>query len=300
LGRTAGLRFVSSSVSVAFGALTLALILLWAPRAMRPAYAGVGWIVPFAVALAAALSGGLIDARGLAVLLVLAASCRVARHATGRALRIAAHVVMLATAAGLLLHLLPGFDNPRVLSAIVLSPGSEPYTKYLNFDKGAAGLLLLGAYARLPARDDGHRHVAGFLWRFALMAVAVMAMSLAFGYVRWDPKLAPWWPMWLWSMAFLTALPEEAIFRGVVQTGIARWLGATPRAEATAIVTAGALFGLAHIAGGPLYVVVAAVAGMGYGWIFASARSIAAAILAHTALNTIHFLLFTYPALRSG
>ena len=288
------------AVSVAFAALTLALILLWAPRVLPSPSAGIWWIAPFVVAVGAALSGGLLDARGLAVLALLAAACRVAGHGTGRALVVIAHAVMLAVAAGLLLHVLPGFDNPQVLNGIVLSPGSEPYTKYLNFDKGVAGLFLLGIYAELPARDEGHRHVPAFLWRFVLMTAIVMTMSLAFGYVRWDPKLAPWWPLWLWSMVFLTALPEEAIFRGAAQTGIARRLGGTPRAEAIAIVSIGALFGLAHLAGGPLYVVLAAVAGMGYGWIYASTRSIAAAIVAHAGLNTIHFLLFTYPALRSG
>jgi membrane protease YdiL (CAAX protease family) len=289
-----------SPVSVAFGALTLALILLWAPRVLRLPFAGIWWIAPFAAAIGAALSGGLIDARALAVLVLFAAACRVAGHATSRAAAVLAHVVVLAVAAGLLLHVLPGFDNPRVLNGVVLSPGSEPYTKYLNFDKGVAGLFLLGIYAQLPARDEGHRHVPAFLWRFVVMTALVMAMSLTFAYVRWDPKLAPWWPLWAWSMVFLTALPEEAIFRGVAQTGIARWLGGTPRAQAIAIVTVGSLFGLAHIAGGPLYVVLAAVAGMGYGWIYASTRSIAAAVLAHAGLNTIHFLLFTYPALRTG
>ena len=46
-----------------------------------------------------------------------------------------------------------------------------------------------------------------------------------------------------------------------------------------------------------VYVILALVSGIGYGWIFASTRSIGAAIAAHTALNTIHFALFSYPSL---
>ena len=53
--------------------------------------------------------------------------------------------------------------------------------------------------------------------------------------------------------------------------------------------------GLAHAAGGWLYVLVASLAGIGYGWIYASTRSIAWAIVAHAGLNAIHFLVFTYP-----
>jgi membrane protease YdiL (CAAX protease family) len=63
------------------------------------------------------------------------------------------------------------------------------------------------------------------------------------------------------------------------------------------VAIAGALFGLAHAAGGLWYVVLATAAGIGYGWIFFRTRSLAAAIAAHAGLNTVHFFLFTYPAL---
>jgi uncharacterized protein len=121
--------------------------------------------------------------------------------------------------------------------------------------------------------------------------------ALAVGYVRWDPKLPSFWPIWTGIMLVLTALPEEAAFRGVIHTSLARWRG-DPR-SIFAIVAGGVAFGLAHAAGGPMYVLVAAAAGIGYGWIYASTGSIGAAILAHAALNAIHFLFFTYPAVAS-
>ena len=101
----------------------------------------------------------------------------------------------------------------------------------------------------------------------------------------------------IWSMVFLTALPEEAIFRGVVQNWLARRLGGASRDGLVAAVIAGAIFGVAHFAGGPRYVVLATVAGIGYGWIYATTGSLAAAIAAHAGLNTLHFLFFTYPSL---
>jgi membrane protease YdiL (CAAX protease family) len=42
--------------------------------------------------------------------------------------------------------------------------------------------------------------------------------------------------------------------------------------------------------------VLASAAGIGYGWIYLSTRSLAAATLAHAGLNTIHLLLVSYPA----
>ncbi len=298
--------------------LTLALALLWAPRIGIGVGSGVDiesgpaprvnnlqlWMLPAALALILALVGGLIDIRGLLVLLAFAAACVAANRARGPLLTSATHAIMLTIGAGLFLHAFPGIDNPRVVTDAVLGLDAVPYTKYLNLDKGAAGLFLLGLYApdRLTS-DEGARHVPGLLWRFAVVVFVVMMLTLAFGYVRWDPKLPSWWPLWLWSMVALTALPEEAVFRALAQTWIARGLpGLSPRmspawTSTVATIAAGLLFGLAHFAGGPAYVVLATAAGIGYGWVYASTRSIAAAIATHAGLNAIHFFLFTYPAL---
>ena len=288
----------SALSDVAFAALTLAMLALWAPRVPASPGAVSLWVAPFAVALVAAVAGDLVDIRGLAAVACLAAFCAVARGARGGAVGIVGHVLMVMACACLFLHVVPGFDNPRVLTDAVLGSGSQPYTKYLNFDKGVAGLFLLGIYA--PARtatDQGARHPIAFLWRFAVLVIVSIALALAAGYVRWDPKLPSWWPMWLWSMVFLTALPEEALFRGLAQTWIETWLRHRAAATPIAILAAGTVFGIAHLGGGPVYVALATIAGIGYGWIYASTRSIGAAIAAHAGLNTVHFLFFTYPAL---
>ena len=104
------------------------------------------------------------------------------------------------------------------------------------------------------------------------------------GYARWDPKLPPWWPMWLASMVFLTALPEEdTVPRRDPGAGCTSWLGEPGRGARLAAVVAGALFGLAHAGGGWTYVVLAAIAGIGYGWIYAVSGSLGAATGAHGA-----------------
>jgi membrane protease YdiL (CAAX protease family) len=273
------------------------VIALWVPAPVPRTRWLTAWLVPLTVSLVAAAMAGIVSSAGLAAAGALALACVLAERRHGF-VRLAAHVMMLATTAALLLHVVPGFDNPRVLHDVVLTPGALPYTKYLNYDKGLAGLLLLGLYApALTRRDEGLRHATGFAWRFAVMTAAIMALSLAAGYVRWEPKLPSWWPVWAWSMAVLTALAEEVVFRGLLQSWAAEWLGGTPRAGRLAVVIAAALFGLAHAAGGPLYVALATAAGVGYGWIFLRTRSIAAAIAAHAGLNTVHLVFFTYPGL---
>jgi len=44
--------------------------------------------------------------------------------------------------------------------------------------------------------------------------------------------------------------------------------------------------------------VLSTVAGLGYGWVYQRTGRIEASILTHFALNLVHFLLFTYPALQ--
>jgi hypothetical protein len=134
-----------------------------------------------------------IDVRGGVILLAFAAACVAARHASGLLLGVVTHAIMIAIGAGLFLHVMPGIANPRVVA--------DTFSRYVNFDKGFAGLCLLGLYAPdLPASDEGARRIPAFLWRFAIIAIVMIALSLASGYVRWEPTLPSRWPLWTWSM----------------------------------------------------------------------------------------------------
>lgn len=288
------------TAAISFGpfvVLTVAMVLVWSRRVGTSTLASWAWLTAAVPAVVVAAAAGVVDFPGILALVVLGAACAAAARATHPVLRGGAHVVMLAVTAGLLVHALPGFHNPVVIDRAILGPGSAPYTKYLNFDKGMAGLLLLAVYMpQVPARDEGMRHVGGFVWRFALLTAVVMVLSVAAGFVQLQPKAPDWWPLWAWSMVFLTALPEEVVFRGLLQTRLHARFANRRHGEAAAILTAGALFGIAHAAGGIVYVGLATVAGIGYGWIYARTQSIAAAILAHAGLNAVHFFLFTYPS----
>ena len=288
-----------SSVEVAsFAMLVVAMLALWAPRFSAARRVAWWWVLPLAGALMLALAAGLVDVRGFATVVVMAAACRQVHHAPSPTLRGVALAVVLAISAGLLAHLIPGFANPLVLDAVQLSGDSLPYTKYLNLDKGEAGLLLLGLVAQQRTARRSSVPVAPLLARFALVAAVVLAATVATGFARWDPKLPAWWMLWTWSMVFLTALPEEAVFRHLVQGGLQDWLGGTAHARWTALAASGVVFGLAHLAGGWTYVALATLAGLGYGWIYSASGSIAASILAHTGLNLLHLLFFSYPGLR--
>jgi membrane protease YdiL (CAAX protease family) len=164
-------------------------------------------------------------------------------------------------------------------------------------EREAAGLLVLALCWRglIRARTE----VAEATARAATPAVftigVLLMLSLSLGYVHWAPK----WTMqfWLWATANLlsTCMSEEAFFRGFIQAELSKLLARMKLGPTVAILCSGLLFGLAHLAGGWTYVGVAAVAGVGYAFVFQRTRRVEMSMLTHFSLNAIHFLLFTYP-----
>jgi membrane protease YdiL (CAAX protease family) len=207
--------------------------------------------------------------------------------------------VLLILVLGLLLgmHALPGFHNYLALDKVVLTPGAEPYTLYLNFDKTLVGVCILGLCYRglLSGAGEWGQALRRAVPAMALNVLIVAAGAMAIGYLTWQPK---WTSLfWIWAPVnlFFTCLSEEAFFRGFIQRELTLALQDSRFGSLLAIGVSAALFGLAHFAGGVSYVVLAMAAGLGYAIIFHITRSIEMSMLAHFALNTTHFLLFTYP-----
>jgi membrane protease YdiL (CAAX protease family) len=86
---------------------------------------------------------------------------------------------------------------------------------------------------------------------------------------------------------------EEALFRGLLQTRLVDAAAQHGWPAYPAILLTAFVFGLAHVAGGPELVLLATLAGVGYGYAYHATRRIEAAILCHFIVNAGHFLLFT-------
>jgi len=113
-------------------------------------------------------------------------------------------------------------------------------------------------------------------------------------YSRFDfTPSALFWP-WVLKNLFFTVLAEEILFRGLIQREIAKRVQNKYRAE-IAVIVASVLFGLAHFAGGPEYVILASVAGVLYGYTYKITGRIEAPIITHLLLNSAHFIFFAYP-----
>lgn len=109
--------------------------------------------------------------------------------------------------------------------------------------------------------------------------------------MEWDPKWPSFLLIWIAHNLLLVSVPEEAVFRGLLQDAL------RPIGPWGALMLASLLFGLYHINFGLANVGLAAVAGLFFGYAYLRTARIEAAILLHFVVNVIHLLLFTYPRL---
>jgi uncharacterized protein len=256
------------------------------------------WAVGLSAATAAAFSAGLVDMRGLLAIAALCIAGFASQHIASVRGRRAATVVAVTLAFALGVQALPGFPDAIFIDRLRLSPDAAPMRLSLNFAPGAAGLVLLALFCR---RVETWRELAAVARSTAAVAAittaVVMGLGLAVGYVRLDFKL-PWITVaYLVKTLLYTAVLEEAFFCGIVQEGltIAPFIAKRPALRWLPTVVASALFAIAHAPAGPIFVMLALVAGVGYSVAYALARRVEAAIAVHFAVNAVHFVGFTYP-----
>jgi hypothetical protein len=135
-----------------------------------------------------------------------------------------------------------------------------------------------------------------------LTVLAALGLALCLHLLQFAPKWPEFALQFIFCNLLLTCVAEEAFFRGLLQRPLYQWLSqrgfGSNQAAWWAIVGVSILFGLAHLAGGFAYALVATVASVGYGWAYQRSGRIEVAIVAHAALNVVHLTLFTYPMLR--
>lgn len=286
---------MSTEAYAAHALLILSVFALWAP------FPVIGWRVLFIVSIVLALWSGVLAWSALVPVFFLGTACLVL--AKWRPVRFAAPIktlsagVVTIVAFGLGAHLFPGFGAHPIIDSVVLSEGAPPYSKALSFDKTIAGLLILGfLIARLKSRNGWMTMFTQGAPYAALTIIVVVGTALFLDYIRFDPKWTALFLPWL-LFNFLTCVTEEAFFRGFIQSQLAMAFTRFPRADIIALCIATVLFGLAHFGGGGKYVVLATIAGIGYGWVYYKTKRIEGAILAHLLLNSVHFVFFTYPYL---
>lgn len=266
----------------------LAAALLWLPATRRWA------LLPLALAYAWAWTQGGIEPVALAWPALLALTAVLARPTMAAPARATGHALFLILTVLLFLHWLPGYHNPLVIPRAALTPDAVPFAMYLNLDKPLVAFWVVLVAAPAMAGASARATLTAALAACAGAIAACLGLALALGVVGWAPK----WPdsgwLWLINNALLVTLAEEALFRGYVQERLTRAWRGRPWGATAALLVAALLFGLAHYAGGWQWMLLAGLAGVGYGMAYRHG-GLAAAVLAHLGLNAAHYGLFTYP-----
>ncbi|WP_332855353.1 CPBP family intramembrane glutamic endopeptidase [Duganella sp. S19_KUP01_CR8] len=277
-----------------FITLALSVGTVWFSSASRRPLAP--WQSWFAVALLCGALSGVLHASAFIALALFGGAAWLTDAASKKYLRILFGAITLVLAFALAIHKLPGFSNPVVIAGAVFSAGAKPFTQYANFDKGAVGLILLAFICHRTASLAEFGSVLKKTLPVLLLTVAaVMAFATGLGFVQPAFKLPEVTLQFLAVNLFFTVVAEEAFFRGFIQARLASALSGFRHGAWVALLCSALLFGAAHLAGGPLYAALAAIAGLGYAYAYHIAQRIEAPILVHIALNAVHFIFFTYP-----
>jgi membrane protease YdiL (CAAX protease family) len=91
-----------------------------------------------------------------------------------------------------------------------------------------------------------------------------------------------------------TALPEEILFRGLIQNWLMQHFGVTT----STLLAAGFIFGCSHLNNGPLplpnwrYMILATIAGVVFGRVFQKSTSILSSASLHAAVDTVKYAFF--------
>lgn len=122
------------------------------------------------------------------------------------------------------LHLIYGFYNWLIASQIMISKLSIPYTLFLNFDKPLIGLFILGfSNNHLPLLHNRSAFITTLKQSISTILLGILlisSISYIVGYIRFDIKFNYFFIIWAINNLIFTCIPEEALFRGLVQNAI--------------------------------------------------------------------------------
>ncbi|WP_306396738.1 CPBP family intramembrane glutamic endopeptidase [Telluria beijingensis] len=291
---------MTPDILITFGLLATTILLLWVPV---PAIRGTrcwAWCAGLVLACGAGLAAGILDWRAPFAIAAFAALAWGAHAARGAWLR---GVLLVSTGLAALLmamHRVPGFHNPVVLEGYRFSSDTLPFTLYANFDKAVVGIVLVGVFCERIATWDKWAAMLRRIGPVVLSTLAiVLGLALLLGQVRPDLKWTPYSAWFLASNLLITCVAEETFFRGFLLEWLARALRGWRGGVAFAVILTSALFGLAHLGGGVQLALLAAVAGLHYAIAYLRSGRVEGAILTHFALNAVHFIGFSYPALAA-
>ena len=133
---------------------------------------------------------------------------------------------------------------------------------------------------------------------FAIVAPILIGLGIALAFIPWfhmPGNLSAAGLAKTFSIIFVaTALPEEILFRSLIQNWLMQKFGSTTGV----LLVASIVFGCAHLNNGPgalpnwRYMILATIAGFAYGKVFQRGSSVISSALLHALVDTTKHLFF--------
>lgn len=252
------------------------------------------WRIPLILTLIAAVAFNTLTIIGAIIVISgIAIASFTARQHT-KSLIYIGHAAVILWAVGLIIHIYPGINNLLVLDKVISGPLSRPFTLYFNIDKPMLIFALLILVPNILSNNEYNwRDISLSFTQKIIIGGGLITLPLlawALQLVKPELTLPSWWWIFAINNLIFTCVAEEVLFRGYIQGFLCKKLSAP-----IAITIASILFGLVHFAGGPLFIIIATLAGVLYGLSYYWTRKITVAIVVHFAFNLLHLVFFTYP-----
>lgn len=172
----------------------------------------------------------------------------------------------------------------------------------LAFAAPVLGLYLFAIVRDLPDIGYNFRWQASDFKPVAISLLVLACLLIPFGvhsgfihFSEFDTSAADAVKLIL-GIYFLNALPEELLFRGIIQNLLAKILGRFSGGKWLALALAAAIFGYSHYNNfNPpdwRYVYLAGLAGLFYGWTYMKTGKTTVSALVHTAVNFLWAIFF--------
>ena len=179
------------------------------------------------------------------------------------------------------------------------SPGADLHYAFAQLLAIDGGIVAFAVWNRTPGigyRFEWDRtFVRTGVRNFFAFAVIAIPLGFAIHFIHYSfalKKLYSSVPVFAGIFLF-TALPEEFLFRGLIQN----WLERVTHARVSSLLVASVIFGASHLNNGPpvpnyRYFFMAAIAGLFYGQAWRKTGSLMASSLTHALVDTVWSVVF--------
>src|SRR6266850_1569009 len=182
---------------------------------------------------------------------------------------------------------------------LITTPGADlhyAFAQLLAIDAGDVAFAVWDRMSYIGYRFEADRNILRTgLSNFLMFSAIAIPLGLVIRFISYSFSISKLYPMpALFAGIFLfTALPEEFLFRGLIQNWIEHATGNTR----VSLIVAAVIFGAAHLNNGPpipnyRYFLMAGIAGVFYGRAWWSTGSLMASSLTHALVDTFWSVFF--------